>query len=183
MGRETVEYLDPQEQLRVAAFVNRFCEAMPEDFDEQIHVQDAQEIVRALDPKIKPTKSKFSFFASHTSKSESSVFSGVTDHGNISTSFEETKTRKVSLGKILEYRIGMYVATKRSKRNKSTLYFEYFWDRGEINEAFERKQPITTVTYAEDSLEIASIDKQIPRVRHLGSLIITTYSTVQLWKA
>src|SRR3990167_3909828 len=183
MERETIEYLDPQEQLRVAALVNRLCETTPEDFDEQIHIQDAQEIVKSLDPKIKPTKSNFSFSASHTSTSESSVMSGATDQGNVSTSFEETKKREVRIGKILDYRIGMYVAIRRDKKDRSNLYFQHFWDRGEISDAFEKEEPTTEIMYRKDNLELLAISRLVPKARNLGFLTVTTYQSLELWKA
>jgi len=178
-----VEYLDPQEQLRIGALVNRLCEVSPGDFDESTQVPEASEIVKALDPKIEATKSRFTASVSHTSTSESSVMGGATDQGNVSTSFEETKKRGVRIGKILEYRIGMYVATRRDKKGKSNLYFQHFWDRGEIGEVFEREQPTTGITYRKDGLELLVISKLVPKARNLGFLTVTTYQRLELWRA
>ena len=54
-----VEYLDPQEQLRIGALVNRLCEVSPGDFYESTQVPEASEIVKALDPKLEALKSSF----------------------------------------------------------------------------------------------------------------------------
>lgn len=41
---ETTEYLDPTEQLKIAALVNRLCGIEEEeDFDQNVHPQIAQE--------------------------------------------------------------------------------------------------------------------------------------------
>src|SRR3990167_2727792 len=113
MERRTVEYLDPQEQLRVAALINRLCEVSPEEFDVPAQVEDAREIVKALDSKVESTKSRHRASASYTSTSDSSVISGATDQGNVSSTFKETKKREVQIIKIPEYKIGKYVAMKR----------------------------------------------------------------------
>lgn len=47
------KYLPPQEQLIIAAKIHRLCEMGVETFDPKIHIVDAQDIVKALDPKNK----------------------------------------------------------------------------------------------------------------------------------
>ena len=107
--------------------------------------------------------------------------SGATEHGNTNLSFEERKKHELRIGKILEYRIGMYVATKRDRRSKSSLYFQHFWDRGEISDAFEKKEPKTVLTYRTGDLELLTISRLIPKTRNLGFAIITTYPKLELW--
>lgn len=94
-GIESEGYLPPQEQLIIASKVNRLCDASPETFDPKTQVTDAQDIIRALHSKIKPSRFiNARYFSTRSSTSE--VRAGATNAGNVSTSFKETKTNKIS---------------------------------------------------------------------------------------
>lgn len=180
MERETIEYLNPQEQLKVAAMVNRLCEISPEDFDATMHLEDAREIVKALDPKIGQASPRLSMAITLPS-SESSQITGTTEHGDVSMPAGENEPKEMRIGKLHEYRIGMYVATRRDNRDVSSLTFEHFWDRGEINEALDNDGPETSITYTKEDLDVFRISRHIPKLRHWGPLKITSYNRIDMW--
>lgn len=190
MTGERDAYLEPQEKLVIAAKVNRLCETAIEDFDPETQVQDAQDIVNALDSRVLNSKS-ISSIASVTRSSKSQVKAGATNAGQVNTAFDETKRSEVRFGE-REYRIGFYVATKYKGGKQSKLDFEHFWDRGEVNETFEVDQTQTEIVYENKTLEIVAINKQIPKTRTLFPIIAlfrisarisaTTYSRVPIWQ-
>ena len=158
--RETQEYLPPQEQLIIAAKIHRLHEATVETFNPEIHVVDAQDIVKALHPRIKPA-SKYSLRHYSNSSSTSQVRAGATSAGNVNASFKEQKTKKVEFG-VHEYRIGNYVATRSVQKHCNYIRFEEFWDRGSINEAFDKTSEGTLIVYDATSLDILEISKLVP---------------------
>lgn len=184
MTGERDGYLEPQEQLVMAAKVNRLCETAIEDFDPETQVQDAQDIVNALDSRVLNSKS-ISGSASITRSSKSQVKAGATNAGQANVSFDETKRSEVRFG-VQEYRVGFYVAKKYKDGKQSILEFEHFWDRGKVNETFKVYQTRTEIVYENESLEIVAINKRVPKTRTLFPIVIeikaTTYSKVPLWQ-
>ena len=159
--RETQGYLpSPQEQLIIAAKIHRLHEATVETFNPEIHVVDAQDIVKALHPRIKPA-SKYSLRHYSKSSSTSQVRAGATSAGNVNASFKEQKTKKVEFG-VHEYRIGNHVATRSVQKHCNYIRFEEFWDRGSINEAFGKTSEGTLIAYDATSLDILEISKLVP---------------------
>ena len=178
--REPEAYLPQQEQLIVAAKVNRLCEANPETFDPETQVQDAQDIINALSPRTKP-HGKFSGGISYISTYKSEAKAGATNSGNVNASFDETKIKKAEFG-VEEYRIGNYVASKYTGRNTTLIIFENFWDRDMVNEAFEKNAEETRVEYDTKSLGVQKISVGVPKRRNIACLSITTYQDVPLWQ-
>ncbi len=184
MSGERENYLEPQEQLLIAAKVNRVCELQSDEFDPSTHVQDAQDVVNALNSRVLAS-GRFKGSASYTRPSKSELRAGATSAGQVNASFDETKRSEVRFG-VREYRIGFYVATKYNDKRQSSLIFEHFWDRGEVNEAFEDDQPQTEIVYKNDSLEVVAINKRMPTIKTLFPVIIritaTVYNRVPLWQ-
>lgn len=146
MDKEQQLYLPPQEQLIIASKVNRLCEVSVDEFDPKTQVKDAEEIVKALHPRMKAFDGpRIKFIKRSTSRSN--VLAGETGLGQINTSFDSEELKVWRFG-IEEYKIGGYVAKLRS--NPLTLEFEYFWSRGEINSAFLNNLPITFIFFRED---------------------------------
>ena len=178
--RETQEYLPPQEQLIIAAKIHRLHEATVETFNPEIHVVDAQDIVKALHPRIKPA-SKYSLRHYSNSSSTSQVRAGATSAGNVNASFKEQKTKKVELG-IHEYRIGNYVATKVPvTKDLNCINFEEFWNRGFVNRAFNKVPEQTAIIYDATSLDILRISKLDPTIKqHRFKLWNRRYSLIRV---
>lgn len=178
------EYLPPQEQLIIAAKINRLCEATPETFDPEIQVQDAQDIVNALNSRLKPSD-LISGTLSKTSSSHSVVRAGITNAGNVNASFDETKTKKIEFG-VENYRIGNYVAIKYVKKNTSRISFEHFWDRGMVNIAFKKPPERTWINYDSETLKISYIGIGLPIIKEFSlfsaAIIVITYRDILLWR-
>lgn len=178
--RESDGYLPPQEQLLIAAKVNRLCDATVATFDPETQVADAQDIVNALNPRIKPS-GRVGGKATITSSSTSEVREGATNAGNISVSFKDRKTKKFEFG-VNRYRIGNYIVRKIRWGRITGITFEHFWDRGMTDEAFQEDRQNTRIDYDSKTLEVVKISIWIPRTRQIACLFITTYKVVPLWE-
>lgn len=207
-GRSQVPdvYLEQQEQLIIGAKVNRLCEANPETFDSATQVQDAEDIVTALNSRTRP-RGVFSGEASFTSSFSSEVRSGATNARDVNASFDETRTGEFKFG-VEEYRIGNYVAIKSTERGKSRpvkvgesrgynvvkfvreetsqLMFEHFWDRGEVNTVFARNPQLTVIEY-DETLDVKSIGIWVPKIKTVRILfsrvrITYGYNKTTLWE-
>lgn len=185
---ETQDYLPPQEQLIISAKIHNLCEVTAETFDPEIHVAEAQEIIRALDPRIKP-ESERSFGYYSNSSSLSQVRAGSTNAGNVNASFEEQKSKKVEFG-VHEYKIGNYIATKHVHKKFNFIHLEEFWDRGSVNQVFDKTPQSTIILYEQKSLDLVRISKMVPTVKQLGLKLRnrkltareTTLSENRLWQ-
>lgn len=124
MTGEREAYLEPQQQLLIAAKVNRLCETAVDEFDPSTQVQDAQDIVNALDSRVLPSKA-ISGSASVTRSSKSEVKAGMTNAGQVNASFGETKRSEVRF-RVREYRVGFYVATKYKDGKQSSFILSIF---------------------------------------------------------
>lgn len=165
----------------VAAKVSRLCDANPDTFDPQTQVQDAQYIINALNPRMK-SHGRFSGSFTSTSTSKSEVRAGATNAGNVSMSFNETKTKEFKFG-VEEYRIGYYVAMKYVGRTSTQIVFEHFWDRGMADEAFGKRPKYTRLDYDTKSLDVQRISIGFPnKKRRFACLIVTTHNEIPLWK-
>lgn len=182
MERRTIEYLNPQEQLRVSALVNRLCEIETEEFDAEKDLEAAKEIVKALDKKLIDNKNKFKVAASVGYNSESRISSGATNLGNVSASFDERKRREISIGGFIEYRIGAYVAQKQTNRGNAIIRFEHFFGRGGANDALDIHPPYTVISYRNTDLDVEGIYRYFPRVKKFPGIQITTWKPVTIWK-
>lgn len=182
-------YLPPDQQLLIGARVNRLCELEPDKFDPAFHLDEVRSIIEALDPRMEESSiTQFTLVEKH--KSDSTVATGATDHGNISTSFHSDQTKELRIG-VKEYRIGAYVATKQTNRDSTFLIFEHFWDRREIDEIFERQKKQTEIGYDKESLEPFSvrqatshspeIDFKLGKIRVRISLR-ERYERITLWE-
>lgn len=175
-NKDKSPYLESKRQLVIAAKVNRICVAEPGDFDEDL-VQDAREVVEALDPRVK-ISSKFSLTGTFTSPGRS--IKGATEHGEASASTGKTE-RRFQFG-LEEYRIGGYIATKSKSRRLSTLTFESFFGRGFANTALGKVEPITEIAYEKEELGLVRIRKGVAVVRKLGILKFITYDYAVFWE-
>ena len=164
------EYLAPRDQLLIGALVNRLCGIKEEDFNQNIHPQIAQDIVNALDSRVKITKSHWT---ANISTPKSSTVTGTTEHGTVNVSSEEEQKNIFELGEVFEYRIGTYVVRKYSGNTSSSLEFEHFWDRGEVNDAFEIKPQKMNISYNKLTLKISDIKLLLPTTLNLHFLTIT----------
>lgn len=154
---EQEKYLDPKQQLFIAAKVNRLYEATFDDFDPEVGLPEARAIVEALDPLVAMSSStQFSHYSKE--ESDESVAVGDTGLGNFSTKFSQSKERRIKFG-VKEYKIGAFVVTKSGFRRNRVLTIEHFWDRGENNEAFEANPPVTEIYYQSETLAISRILK------------------------
>ncbi len=157
MDKEQQLYLPPEQQLIIGAKVNRLCEVSVEEFDPETQVADAEEIVRALQPRMKPTN-QANAELNMTHKSDYKIMAGETGFGQVNTNFDSTESINLKLG-IEEYRIGGYVAKLRVFKSFSGLEFEHFWDRGLINEAFEQESVSHCIAFGSD-YKISSIYRE-----------------------
>lgn len=179
--RESEAYLPPQEQLIVAAKVNRLCEADSETFDPKTQVQDAQDIVNALNSRMKP-HGRFSGRISFPSRPTSEVRAGATNAGNLNVSVDEPKAKEFKFG-IEEYRIGNYVAMKHTGEPNMEIVFEHFRDRAMANKTLRKSPKDTRIAYDKKSLEVQEINIGVPTIREIAYfLTIVTYRNILLWK-
>lgn len=180
-------YLPSQEQLITASKVNLLCEASPETFDPVTRVPDAQYIVNALHLRIK-TKGRLGGRFSRTSSSTSEVRAGATNVGSVSARFDQKTTKKVEFN-VAEYRIGRYVAGKLEEKGKACIFFEPYWDRGFVNQAFGKAPEHTGIEYDPKSLEVEKIYRITPTRKRLSSfpvpitiLIFSHKGEIILWQ-
>jgi len=171
-------YLEPNEQMILAAKVNRLCEVEDEEFGPE-NLIEAQEIVRKLDSRIQ--RSGMSLRISSKSKGESTVSQGATPQGEMNVSFDDEKKSEVRIGKVDEYRIGGYVVVKSRSRRINCLRFDHFFGRGETNEVLERMDGYTAIFY-DDSLAIKKISRNYPIRRNFLVALVTTYAPKVLWE-
>lgn len=148
MDKEQQLYLPPNEQLIIGAKVNRLCEVSVEEFDPESQVRDAEEIIRALHPRMKPTNNS-NLEVNMTHKGASKMMAGETGFGQVNTSFDSTEIKNFRVG-IEEYRIGGYISTLQNYKTFSVLIFEHFWDRGVVGEVFEQKPMSHCISFESD---------------------------------
>jgi hypothetical protein len=177
-------YLPPRDQYATSLKINRLCDSIDKNtFNPAAQIADAQAIVDALHSKIKP-RSKVSVGGGISYPSSGDI-RGATDIGEVRMSTEERKIKKVQLG-INEYRIGEYVATKYEEKDRATMVFEHFWDRGAVNEIFEAYAKRTVIEYDNESLKIREISFLTPLRKSVKFLFISlnmiTYQKTSVWK-
>lgn len=182
MATEKDGYLPPEQQLILAAKVNRLCEVLPEDFDPVTQVADAKEIIRLLDPRLQIQRG-MQFTFTTTGTSESSVFAGATNAGQVNTSIESETVRQARFN-IKEYRIGGYVATKRLSRREATIRFADFWDPNADGIDQGVLEPETVIGYDPESLD----PKRITRIAYTPRIFLRVFSfpkehPLDMWKA
>ena len=171
-------YLEPNEQMILAAKVNRLCEVEDEKFGPE-NLAEAEEIVKKLDSRIQ--RSGMSMRIRSRSEGKSTVSRGATDQGEMNASFDDEKTSEATIGKVNEYRIGGYVVVKSRFRRTNHLRFEPFFGRGETNEGLEKNDGYTVIFY-DDSLAIKKISRHYPFRRNFLGVGITTLAPKVLWE-
>lgn len=171
-------YLEPNEQMILAAKVNRLCEVDDEKFGPE-NLAEAEEIVRELDSRIQ--RSGMSLRINSKSKGKSTVSRGATSQGEVNASFDDEKTSETIIGKINEYRIGGYVIVKSCVKRINHLRLEPFFGRGETNEALEKNDGYTVISY-DDSLAIQRISRHYLVRRTFLGVSLTTYAPKVLWE-
>lgn len=171
-------YLDPKEQLELAAKVSRIYELEPGGFMPEEHLPDVKTIVRTLDPRLKPWKA--AFVAELKSKSDSAIASGATNLGNVNTSFQKEDIKKFQLG-VQEYKIGSHVVVKLKRRKLNYLLLEHFWNRG-AKTISEDDPPVTAIQYKPNNLEIKKVIKKYPYRIFVGPITIMRFKDVTMWK-
>lgn len=182
MATERDGYLPPQQQLILAAKVNRLCEVLPENFDPETQVEDASEIVRLLDARLQ-TQRGFQFTYIRSGKSESSVFAGATNAGQVNASVEAETVRQARFN-IKEYKIGGYVATKVHLWRDATIILEDFWDPQADGIDLGVLEPKTIIRYDPSLLDISRITRVAftPR-RVLGFINFPKAHHLDMWRA
>lgn len=178
MTHERVSPLDPKERLQLAALVNKFCEIMPgEVTDTDKFVEDAQQIVRMLDSRIRPNQGSFSGFYKGRSASFKAV--GMTNAGLQDVRLDNDGKREIKIGNPDEYRIGLYVVTKMTEGKKASLSFVNFWDynTGQIISAHARSD----ILYNKNDLSLKAVLKSYPYLFTLGRLNIIYFRTFPVW--
>lgn len=177
-------YLEPQAQLALAARVNRLCEISSAEFNEgnEDSLVDAHEVVKLLDPRIE-LSDKTIVEIGRGPKKKKTTIKGSTLHGEVSISQEGVENDPgMKFGKVNEYRIGGYVATRRERRKRKYLTFETFFGRGEVNEALEKDEAEIVIFY-NDNLEIQEIARFYPIKRtYLKILELITYARDTIWR-
>jgi len=165
--------LSPEQQLLIAAKVSRLSQVTPETFDEQIHIADAQDLVRALDPIIKPTdrKSRQGYGVSY---SNSRIRAGATNAGNINASISEKKTKEYSHG-VNIYRIGRSNVTKFVNYKNTTNITLENWTHEELGNKIiagvniEQVLRNLQIEYDSNSLEVVRISQMVPEIKQKQS--------------
>lgn len=176
--KEQPTYLEPKEQLLIAAKVNRICKAEAEDFDEKL-IEDAQEVIYSLASRIKPSSTLTTGIGLTTSGKN---IKGETDHGEFSFSSGK-RTRNFELtGRVDKYRIGNYVAQKFTAKKLDGIWFKDFFGAGSANQALRNYKPTTQITYQRGDLSLISVDRLNLKVTRLGFIIITLYDETPLWE-
>lgn len=189
-----LEFSDPNEQLELAALVNRFCELEAEEFDADIHLQPAREIVQALDPRIEKSSEELITVSTNINLPNSSpTILGATEAGEVETRVKNNdgkrKGFKKIIGKKKEYRIGAYVITNTSYGNTNVLAFKNFWGHGGSNEALGVYPPFWTIEYNKKDLGVKQITKYYPYEKSISfSPLKTGFSLILehkyvVWKA
>jgi hypothetical protein len=180
MERRHEDYLSPEDQLLIAAKVNRLFQAKPGNFDPAIQLDEVKSIVQTLDPKIADSK-LIGLAYDHRSSSESRIAIGETNMGTVSTGFSSENVEHKVFG-FSEYRIGAYVVSKLTGGNTTTMRFKHFWDRGASNIS-EADPPFTSVDYNRQSLEIIKIARVHARVHPLPfGYEVATFHSQTIWE-
>lgn len=175
MGKERSVYLNSKEQLLIASKVNRLCDIeIPEGITPAI-LEDAKEIVAALDPRIKP--SGFRFSGSYKSSRRSKGVLGATDVGSTKADFQTNENKDFIFGKIDSYRIGMYVAEKAVDSGETYLDFVHFWDYGKVSTS----KVLTYINYDPEDLSLKAIGKLIPSSKKFGLFTLVKKKDTVLW--
>lgn len=177
---ERKAYLDPKEQLMISLKVNRLCQTDSKTFQPTTQVPDAQEIVKALDSRIKPSgRIGLDLLFTFTGFSEELV--GATNAGDVKGRFEKEETEEIKLG-VEEYRIGNYVANKTRDRKNSIMTFQHFWDWGAGNEDFEKGSKHTLIKYENKDLDVIEISMGMPVILKFGPFLFANYKYQPLWE-
>ncbi len=171
-------YLEPNEQMLLAAKVNRVCEVKDEEFGPE-NLAEAQEIVSKLDSRIQ--RSSMSLRIGSKSKGESTVSQGATPQGEMNVSFDDEKKSEIRIGKVDEYRIGGYIVVKPHYGRTNALRFDHFFGRGETNEALEKNDGYTVIFY-DGRLEVKTISRKYPVRRNFFGYQIITYAPKVLYR-
>ncbi len=132
-----LRYLPPDEQFLLASKVNRISELRPGDPAPFPLVTWAQDVVKALDPKLKPTgmreiirrvgSPEILNFAKRFRFGKR--FQGATEFGSIRIAENDSEYRLSSRDYDDEYRIGGYVASKYVHGSHTHLILEPFFGR------------------------------------------------------
>jgi hypothetical protein len=175
------DYLNPSEQLVIAAKVNRLCEINPEDFKAPLALPVAYDIIAALDPLVKPSTR---FPKAMRKKAERTIVrAGHTEQGDIHTSFAVEPEQQHPTG-YNEYRIGGQVITKTVCKHCGdlTMSFEPFWGRGATSEGLEEFPTSTRVKYEPGEhlyiVEIYLAQTAVMTSRLFGEYLEEQYKTV-----
>ena len=175
MEKERSVYLNSKEQLLIASKVNRLCDIdIPEGITPAI-LEDAKEIVAALDTRIKP--SGISFSGSYKSSRRSKGVLSATDVGTTKTDFQTSENKDFIFGKIDSYRIGMYIAEKGVDSGKTYLDFVHFWDYKKASSS----KVLTYINYNPKDLSLKAIGKLIPNPKKFGRFILIKKKDTVLW--
>lgn len=171
--RETRHNLSPEQQLLIAAKVSRLSQVTHGTFDELTHVADAQDIIRALDPIIKPMdrKSRQGYGVSY---SDSRIRAGATNAGNINASISEKKTKEYSHG-IDSYTIGKSHVTKFINHKNTTNITLGNWTPEELGTKIiagvniEQNLINLQIEYDSKSLDVVRISQMVPEIKQKQS--------------
>lgn len=174
MAENPLEFENSQEQLRLSALINRFCDRKAEEFDSNVHVDEAREIIRILAPKIKSFSNRYwaENFGSSSDKTTTSAIRGVTNLGEVtvttgSKSQKELKPN-ISLRKEEVYRIGAYMVTKiRVPGGFVVLNFRHFMKHGVANRVMGIFPPYWQIFYDPKSLEPTTISETQSKVKEI----------------
>jgi len=162
-------YMEGQQQIFLAAKVNRLCEvASKEEFDADNLIPAAQDIVQALDPRLAFTSAPLLRFMDRIGKGRK-TFVAATELGNVSASFED---RNKPQAQTEEYRIGLYVARKQKRIFGliSMITFEHYLARSGVRGPLENFPQVTAIAYHRETLDLLTIRTFTLQPKMLGSL-------------
>ncbi len=157
--REHYGYLEPAEQMRIAAKVNRICGEDVEQMQPDEIAKEAKEIIEALVPLMLQSDSNL-YFKFGRSKNREEQAQAATSAGNFNVPIQPADNLNFSTkNKVENYRIGGYVARKVPIKYLGAIYFEPFFGAGGANLVLEQFPQRTQIEYDPDTLEVTSVTK------------------------
>lgn len=174
--------MDPKEKMILAAVVNQLCETDPsQTTSDNIRIW-AQQIVTAIDPRIRPSGRVFGLISGPKEDKSDLRMAGASNAGNVQMSFasEPGETKETIIGTQHVYRIGNYVATKRVLKRKglSSLWLDRYFGYGGANVALETFPPNFSIKYETKGLGLQDVFRHEAVLTRIWGLSIVRYVPV-----
>ena len=139
-----------RENLILASKINRICDIVSADQIDESVLQDAQQIINSMSPRIEVSESSFELSFYTPSKPFGGLMS--TGNGDLQNQVNLDKSRKeFQFGKENEERLGLYRISKDDVDKNFALNFTFFWKQIDSTGKTVNVGPITHLLYQKDN--------------------------------